>query len=43
VTRAATSRAARRVVPHDARLRAWTITPSHLLNNQLDTVWLAPE
>ncbi|HEY7540213.1 MAG TPA: hypothetical protein VIF11_08740 [Methylomirabilota bacterium] len=43
MTRAATSRAARRVVPHYARLRAWTITPSHLLNNQLDTVWLAPE
>ena len=26
-----------------ARLRGWTITPSHFLNNQLDTVWLAPE
>ena len=26
-----------------ARLRGWTITPSHVLNNQLDTVWLAPE
>jgi hypothetical protein len=21
--------------------RGWTITPSHYLNNQLDTVWLA--
>ena len=33
----------RRIVPHNARLRGWTITPSHFLNNQLDTVWLAPE
>ena len=32
-----------RVVPHNARLRGWMITPSHFLNNQLDTVWLAPE
>ena len=23
--------------------RTWTFTPSHFLNNQLDTVWLAPE
>jgi peptide/nickel transport system substrate-binding protein len=30
-----------RIVPHDARLRGWTITPSHLLNQQLDTVWLS--
>ena len=30
-----------RIVPHDARVRGWTITPSHFLNNQLDTVWLA--
>jgi threonine dehydrogenase-like Zn-dependent dehydrogenase len=26
---------------HSARVRGWTITPSHFLNNQLDTVWLA--
>jgi peptide/nickel transport system substrate-binding protein len=32
-----------RIVPHSARVRGWTITPSHYLNNQLDTVWLAPE
>jgi peptide/nickel transport system substrate-binding protein len=32
-----------RIVPHHARLRGWTVTPSHYLNNQLDTVWLAPE
>jgi peptide/nickel transport system substrate-binding protein len=32
-----------RTVPHHARVRGWTITPSHYLNNQLDTVWLAPE
>jgi hypothetical protein len=25
----------------DVRMRNWTITPSHYLNNQLDTVWLA--
>ena len=30
-----------RIVPHSARVRGWTITPSHYLNNQLDTVWLA--
>jgi peptide/nickel transport system substrate-binding protein len=32
-----------RIVPHSARVRGWTITPSHYLNNQLDTVWLAEE
>jgi hypothetical protein len=31
----------RRIVPHSAQVRGWTITPSHYLNNQLDTVWLA--
>jgi peptide/nickel transport system substrate-binding protein len=30
-----------RIVPHSARVRGWIITPSHYLNNQLDTVWLA--
>jgi len=30
-----------RIVAHSARVRGWTITPSHFLNNQLDTVWLA--
>jgi len=30
-----------RIVPHHARVRGWTITPSHFLNGQLDTVWLA--
>ncbi len=30
-----------RIVPHSAGVRGWTITPSHYLNNQLDTVWLA--
>ena len=30
-----------RIVAHSARLRGWTITPSHFLNQQLDTVWLA--
>jgi peptide/nickel transport system substrate-binding protein len=30
-----------RIVPHSSSVRGWTITPSHYLNNQLDTVWLA--
>jgi peptide/nickel transport system substrate-binding protein len=30
-----------RIVPHHARVRGWTITPSHFLNQQLDTVWLS--
>jgi peptide/nickel transport system substrate-binding protein len=30
-----------RIIPHSARVHGWTITPSHYLNNQLDTVWLS--
>ena len=30
-----------RIVPHSAKVKGWQITPSHYLNNQLDTVWLA--
>jgi len=30
-----------RIIPHLAKVRGWTITPSHYLNNQLDTVWLS--
>jgi peptide/nickel transport system substrate-binding protein len=30
-----------RIVPHSSKVRGWTITPSHYLNQQLDTVWLA--
>jgi peptide/nickel transport system substrate-binding protein len=30
-----------RIVPHLSKVRGWTITPSHYLNNQLDTVWLS--
>ncbi len=30
-----------RIVPHSARLKGWTITPSHFLNQQLDGVWLS--
>jgi len=30
-----------RIIPHSAKVRGWTITPSHFVNNQLDTVWLA--
>ena len=29
-----------RIVPHSAKLKGWTITPSHFLNQQLDQVWL---
>jgi peptide/nickel transport system substrate-binding protein len=31
-----------RTIPHSSRLHGWTITPSHYLNNTLDTVWLSP-
>jgi peptide/nickel transport system substrate-binding protein len=30
-----------RIIPHSVKLRGWTVTPSHYLNNQLDTVWLS--
>ena len=30
-----------RIIPHLSKVRGWTITPSHYLNNQLDTVWLS--
>jgi peptide/nickel transport system substrate-binding protein len=30
-----------RIIPHNSKVRGWTITPAHFLNNQLDTVWLA--
>ena len=30
-----------RIIPHSAKVKGWTITPSHYLNDQLDTVWLA--
>jgi peptide/nickel transport system substrate-binding protein len=30
-----------RIVPHNAKVRGWTISPSHFLNQQLDGVWLA--
>jgi peptide/nickel transport system substrate-binding protein len=30
-----------RIVVHLARVKGWTLTPSHYLNHQLDTVWLA--
>ena len=31
-----------RIIPHSSRLHGWTVTPSHYLNNTLDTVWLSP-
>jgi peptide/nickel transport system substrate-binding protein len=30
-----------RFVPHSAKLRGYTVTPSNYLNQQLDTIWLA--
>jgi peptide/nickel transport system substrate-binding protein len=30
-----------RIIPHSAKVRGWQVTPSHYLNNTLDTVWLA--
>src|SRR5213080_83906 len=30
-----------RIIPHNSRVKGWTVTPSYYLNNQLDTVWLA--
>jgi len=29
-----------RIVPHSAKMKGWTVTPSHYLNQTLDTVWL---
>jgi len=29
------------LAPHSSKVQGWTITPSHYLNNQLDTVWLS--
>ena len=30
-----------RIIPHSSKLKGWQVTPSHYLNNTLDTVWLA--
>ena len=30
-----------RIIPHSAKVKGWTISPSHYLNQQLDAVWLA--
>jgi len=30
-----------RIIPHNSKVKGWTITPSHYVNNQLDTVWLS--
>jgi len=32
-----------RIIPHSAKVKGWMITPSHYLNNTLDTVWLASD
>jgi peptide/nickel transport system substrate-binding protein len=31
-----------RIIPHRSNVRGWTIGPSHYLNQDLSTVWLAP-
>ena len=31
-----------RIIPHSSKVKGWQVTPSHYLNNILDTVWLAP-
>jgi peptide/nickel transport system substrate-binding protein len=33
--------AVHRIIAHSSKVRGWTITPAHFLNQQLDTVWLA--
>jgi len=30
-----------RIIPQNAKVHGWQVTPSHYLNNQLDTVWLS--
>jgi peptide/nickel transport system substrate-binding protein len=30
-----------RIIVHNSKVRGWTVTPAHFLNQQLDTVWLA--
>jgi peptide/nickel transport system substrate-binding protein len=30
-----------RIIPHHSKVKGWTITPSHYLNNQLAEVWLS--
>ncbi len=30
-----------RIIPHSSKVRGWQVTPSHYLNQMLDTVWLA--
>jgi peptide/nickel transport system substrate-binding protein len=29
-----------RIIPHSSKVKGWQVTPSHYLNNTLDTVWL---
>jgi peptide/nickel transport system substrate-binding protein len=30
-----------RIIPHSSKVHGWQVTPSHYLNNTLDTVWLS--
>ncbi|MFQ5896525.1 MAG: ABC transporter substrate-binding protein, partial [Nitrospinota bacterium] len=32
-----------RIIPHNARVRGWKISPSHYINQDLVNVWLAPK
>jgi peptide/nickel transport system substrate-binding protein len=29
-----------RIIPHRSYVKGWNVTPSHYLNQQLETVWL---
>jgi peptide/nickel transport system substrate-binding protein len=31
-----------RIIPHNSKMKGWKISPSHYLNQDLATVWLAP-
>lgn len=32
-----------RIIPHHSQVKGWKISPSHYLNQDLSTVWLAPQ
>jgi peptide/nickel transport system substrate-binding protein len=29
-----------RIIPHQSYMKGWTISPSHYINQTLETVWL---
>ena len=30
-----------RIIPHSSKVRGWTVTPSHYLNQELSDAWLS--